>query len=49
MKSGITFQELAKLQKEQLSKQPPLTLEQMQESIRKVQQGKCHTKKVQEK
>ena len=35
MKSGISFKELARIQAEQLSKQPPFTYEEMKESIRK--------------
>lgn len=36
MKSGISFQELAKLQEEQLSKQLPVTLEEAREQVQKI-------------
>jgi len=40
MKARMTFKDLAKLQAEQLSKQPPLTYEQMLDSVNKVHQKK---------
>ena len=36
MKSTTSFQELAQLQKEQLSKQPPVTLEEMKAQVLRV-------------
>ena len=35
MKPGIIFQQLAKLQKEELSKQPPFTFEEKKASIQR--------------
>mgnify|MGYP001578380587 CR=1 FL=1 len=38
MKSGMTFQELTKLSMEELSKQPPVTLEQARKQVEELKQ-----------